>query len=103
MGWAARIASHIDSTNTNSFLIQQVTLSAFFADAPTRVLTHCAVLGPAFFSAALYGLLGAIMLYVSPSRAVLRPKFLAPLFITCDVISLAVQGAGGALGSGSSL
>jgi hypothetical protein len=57
-----------------------------------------AVLGPAFFSGALYGLLTTVMHYVDPKRALLRPRILVNIFIVCDIISLVIQAIGGAPG-----
>lgn len=54
------------------------------------------ILGPCFFSAGLYGLLGVIALHVAPSKAFFGPKKLAAAFVVVDLVCIAVQGAGGA-------
>lgn len=58
--------------------------------------------GPAFFSAAIYFTLARITTYLGREYSRLPPKAYYYIFIPCDLVSLALQGAGGGLSSTSS-
>ncbi|KFY24032.1 hypothetical protein V493_05479 [Pseudogymnoascus sp. VKM F-4281 (FW-2241)] len=60
------------------------------------VVLTCA---PVLFCAAIYICLGRIVIICGPEMSRLRPTWYTPIFLTCDVISLALQGAGGAITS----
>lgn len=60
------------------------------------------IVGPSFFSAALYILLGRIIGDVAPHNSKLSAKALWWLFIAADFVSLTTQGIGGGIaGSGA--
>ncbi|KAF3763300.1 RTA1-domain-containing protein [Cryphonectria parasitica EP155] len=80
VGWAARLYSSRCSYNGNAFLAQEVTL----------------IIAPVFFSAALYVLLGRLIIGLGRSSSMLSPKMYTIVFCTCDVVSLVVQAVGGA-------
>jgi hypothetical protein len=54
-------------------------------------------LAPAFFAAAIYFSLARIVLTFGAEYSRISPKNIPRIFITCDVISLILQGTGGAL------
>ncbi|KAL2844061.1 RTA1 like protein-domain-containing protein [Aspergillus pseudoustus] len=84
LGYAARILFHDDPFNFDWFLMNLISLS----------------LGPVFFCAALYFLLGRIVVvYNGEDISRLRPKMYATFFISCDAIALVMQSAGGAITS----
>ncbi|KIW84882.1 hypothetical protein Z517_00270 [Fonsecaea pedrosoi CBS 271.37] len=58
-------------------------------------------IGPVFFCAAIYVLLAQIVKYISLSSSRFAPKYFYWIFIPCDIISLALQAAGGGLSSSS--
>jgi RTA1 like protein len=59
----------------------------------------CLTIAPAFFSAGIYFCLSDIVKYVSVEASRIPPSAYARIFIPCDLISLALQGAGGGLAS----
>lgn len=83
IGWASRTWSSKCPYNSDAFLAQEVTL----------------IIAPVFFSAALYVLLGLLIIGLGRSSSLLSAKWYTIVFCTCDVISLVVQAAGGAMAS----
>ncbi|KAJ5544521.1 hypothetical protein N7535_007080 [Penicillium sp. DV-2018c] len=59
----------------------------------------CLTIGPAFISASIYICLGRIVLAYGESISRLRPRTYTIVFILCDLISLLLQAAGGAITS----
>ncbi len=55
----------------------------------------CIILAPVFLAAGIYLLLKHTALTISPALSPLRPHLYTHIFITCDVLSLVLQGAGG--------
>lgn len=82
-GYVGRILAHGNPFKKDYYLLQIVVLT-------------CA---PVLFCAAIYICLGRIVVICGPEKSRLRPGWYTPIFLTCDVISLALQGAGGALTS----
>lgn len=83
VGWGARTYSAKCPYNHNAFLAQEVTL----------------IIAPVFFSAALYVLLGQLIVRLGPRSSLLTARWYAIIFCTCDVASLVVQAIGGAKAS----
>ncbi|KAL4939083.1 hypothetical protein BDV06DRAFT_231281 [Aspergillus oleicola] len=84
IGYAARVLFHDDPFNFDYFLMNLICLS----------------LGPVFFCAAIYFLLGRIVIaYHGEDISRLRPRTYAIFFVSCDVIALIMQSAGGAITS----
>lgn len=65
---------------------------------PSRYLI-CLTIAPAFFTAAIYLCLGRIVIVYGEDISRLRPRTYTIIFITCDVIALILQAAGGAITS----
>jgi hypothetical protein len=59
----------------------------------------CLTIGPAFISASIYICLGRIVVVYGESISRLRPRTYTAVFILCDLISLLLQAAGGAITS----
>lgn len=57
------------------------------------------IIAPVFFSAALYVLLGKLILDLGPRSSMISAKWYAIVFCTCDILSLVVQAIGGAQAS----
>jgi RTA1 like protein len=70
-----------DSSQQFSFIIQLTSLT----------------LAPVFFAAAIYFSLARIVITFGAENSRIPPKYIPRIFITCDVISLILQAAGGAL------
>ncbi|KAL4996672.1 RTA1 like protein-domain-containing protein [Aspergillus recurvatus] len=84
LGYVARILFHDDPFNFDYFLMNLI----------------CLGLGPVFFCAALYFLLGRIVvIYHGEDISRLRPRNYAVVFISCDVVALVLQSIGGAMTS----
>jgi hypothetical protein len=54
-------------------------------------------IAPAFFSAAIYLTLKKAVIVFGQRFSRLRPAWYAYIFVTCDIISIILQGAGGAI------
>ncbi|KAH8919195.1 RTA1-domain-containing protein [Atractiella rhizophila] len=81
VGWVSRVRAHFSLYNDGPFIAQTTTL----------------IIAPVFFSAALYILLGYIIIEVGIEHSLLKPKLYGAIFISCDLISLVLQGTGGGL------
>ncbi|KAJ5641544.1 hypothetical protein N7490_005544 [Penicillium lividum] len=82
LGYIGRIMIHSNPFNFSSFLLYLV----------------CLTIAPAFFSAAIYICLGKIII-IYGAMARFSPQTYTIFFVTCDVISLVLQAAGGAIAS----
>ena len=83
VGYTARIELHINDFNNNFFIIYLVGLT----------------IGPALFSAAIYLCLARIIAVYGNNVSWLSPRFITCFFVACDLVSLVLQAAGGALAS----
>ncbi|KAI0837055.1 RTA1-domain-containing protein [Hypoxylon sp. FL0890] len=83
IGWAGRTWSSECPYNRNAFLMQITTL----------------IIGPVFFTAALYVLLGMFIEVLGREYSLLSARMYTIVFMTCDIISLVVQAVGGAMAS----
>jgi hypothetical protein len=52
---------------------------------------------PAFLTAGIYLLLKQLTLSLQPRLSPLKPSFYTPIFVSCDILAILLQGAGGAL------
>ena len=59
----------------------------------------CLTIAPAFFTAAIYICLGRIVIVYGEDISRIRPRTYTILFVTCDIIALVLQAAGGAITS----
>ncbi|RDH28686.1 RTA1 like protein-domain-containing protein [Aspergillus welwitschiae] len=83
IGWAARTWSALCPYNMEPFKIQIATL----------------IIAPTFFTAGIYIILGRLIRFFGTESSLLSPRMYLWIFCTCDLISLIVQAAGGALAS----
>ena len=79
IGYAGRIIMHSNAWSTAGFEMQ----------------ICCLILAPSFFAAAIYLNLKDIVRGLGPQFSIIRPKLYPWIFITCDLISLILQAAGG--------
>ncbi|KAF9041080.1 RTA1-domain-containing protein [Hymenopellis radicata] len=87
-GWAGRFWSSFDDTKDSPFMLQIVTT----------------IIGPTPFLAANFIIFGAIVRIMGQGYSRLSPRYYSIIFVSCDVISLVVQGAGGGIAaSGNTL
>lgn len=84
-GWMARTWSSKCAYNKIAFLLQITTL----------------VVAPIFVAAAIYVALASLIRTVGQQYSVIRPKLYLWIFLVVDVLSLVIQGGGGALASGA--
>ncbi|KAL2698061.1 hypothetical protein AAEP93_010771 [Penicillium crustosum] len=71
---------------------------------PYIMQTLCLLLAPALLAASIYMLLGRIILVLqAESHSILKKKWLTKIFVTGDVMSFLLQGAGGGIQSSGSL
>ncbi|KAH8927907.1 RTA1-domain-containing protein [Atractiella rhizophila] len=81
VGWISRIFSNNNPYDDAPFIAQAMTL----------------IIAPVFFSAALYVLLGFIIVELGVQHSALKPKLYGAIFVSCDLVSLVLQGTGGGL------
>lgn len=84
-GYLTRSLAVYDDTNPVYFLIQIISITV----------------APAFTMAAIYYLLGKLIVVHGRTYSLLKPIWYSYIFILCDVISLGIQAAGGAMAAGS--
>lgn len=100
VGYAARISMHANIFDFNRFLML-VTFFFMLCSVEhhltrTRYLIVLTI-APCFFTAAIYLTLTRLIVLHGPHLARFKPRIYTIVFITWDVISLALQGAGGGL------
>ncbi|KAH8690283.1 putative RTA1 domain protein [Talaromyces proteolyticus] len=83
IGYVARVQMHYNPFTQNPFLMYLV----------------CLTIAPAFLSAAIYLCLSRIIIAYGESISYFRPRTYTVLFITCDIIALLLQAAGGGIAS----
>ncbi|KAL2128811.1 hypothetical protein VTI74DRAFT_8604 [Chaetomium olivicolor] len=81
LGYAGRVMMYYNPFNFASFMIQIV----------------CITTGPLYYCAAVYVTLSLAINYFGPSLSRFKPQLFYYIFIPCDLVSLALQAAGGAL------
>lgn len=64
-------------------------------DAGFEMQICCLILAPSFFAAALYLTLKDMVRAIGPQFSPIKPRLYPWIFISCDLLSLILQGAGG--------
>lgn len=80
-GYSGRIWYNINSDNSHAYIMQ----------------SGCITIAPCFLMAGIYNILGQLVLIYGNQFSALRPRKYTRIFITCDVIAVLVQSAGGGL------
>ncbi|GJE86182.1 RTA1 domain-containing protein [Phanerochaete sordida] len=83
LGWAGRLWSNRNINNQNAFMTQ----------------ITCTIIAPTPFLAAIFILFAALSTRLGPSYGRLTPVWYSRIFLTCDIIALAIQGTGGGIAS----
>lgn len=83
LGYMGRVMANSDPFDMTAFLIQ----------------ICCLTFGPAFFAAGIYLCLSRIVSIYGADISRLRPIRYTQIFISCDFVSLVLQGAGGGMAS----
>ncbi|KAF8919304.1 RTA1 like protein-domain-containing protein [Mucidula mucida] len=86
LGWSGRLWSSFSPTLQDPYMIQIV----------------CTIIGPTPLVAANFIILGAIIRILGPMYSRLGPRNYSRVFLSCDIISLVVQGAGGGIAASAS-
>lgn len=68
-----------------------------FGNAGFNIQICCLTIAPAFFAAGVYLTLKHIVICFGEEHSYLKPKYYTWLFISCDLVSLILQGAGGGI------
>ncbi|KAE8451356.1 hypothetical protein EG329_003985 [Mollisiaceae sp. DMI_Dod_QoI] len=66
-----------------------------WSDAGFEAQICCLIIAPSFFAAALYLTLKDMVRAIGPQYSPIKPIFYPWIFISCDLLSLILQGAGG--------
>ncbi|KAJ5182594.1 hypothetical protein N7492_000210 [Penicillium capsulatum] len=83
LGYLGRIMVHNDPFSFDAFLLYLI----------------CLTIAPAFFTAGIYLCLGRIVAVYGTEYSRLKPRTYTYIFVSCDIISLILQAAGGAITS----
>ncbi|KAJ5241212.1 RTA1-domain-containing protein [Penicillium citrinum] len=83
VGYVGRVMMHDNPFSFNAFLVYLI----------------CLTIAPAFFTAAIYICLGRIVIVYGEDISRIRPRTYTIIFVTCDIIALILQAAGGAITS----
>ncbi|KIV96083.1 hypothetical protein PV10_03663 [Exophiala mesophila] len=86
IGYSGRIIMYMNPFSFTGFMMQ----------------ICCITFAPVFFCAAIYITLTKIVNHLGPKYSRLPPKAYYWIFLPCDIVSLALQGAGGGLSTDSS-
>lgn len=86
IGYSGRIMMYMNPFSFTGFMMQ----------------ICCITFAPVFFCAAIYITLTKIVNHLGPKYSRLPPKAYYWIFLPCDIVSLALQGAGGGLSTDSS-
>ncbi|KAK0201373.1 RTA1 like protein-domain-containing protein [Desarmillaria ectypa] len=86
LGWSGRFWSSISPGLSNPFMIQ----------------ITATIIGPTPLVAANFLILGAIIRILGPVYSRLSPRAYSIIFVSCDIVSLVVQGGGGGIASSAS-
>ncbi|KAK0185462.1 RTA1-like protein [Armillaria mellea] len=86
LGWSGRFWSSISPSLSNPFMIQ----------------ITATIIGPTPLVAANFIILGAIIRILGPVYSRLSPKAYSIIFVSCDILSLVIQGGGGGIASSAS-
>ena len=70
-----------------------------FSDLGFKMNVVLLTFAPAFYAAAIYATLAQICLALAPELSRLRPRLYTRIFISCDVVSIILQAAGGGIAS----
>ncbi|KAF2729137.1 RTA1-domain-containing protein [Polyplosphaeria fusca] len=84
LGYIGRLMMHNNPWSATAFKIQVI----------------CLVLSPACLAAGIYLTLKHIVLALGPEMSRLKPHLYTWIFIGCDVVSILIQAAGGAIAAG---
>lgn len=94
------ILNHTRSLKSNSYAgyIARILLwQNPFSDAGFKMNVVLLTFAPAFFTAGIYLLLKQFCLTFGPQFSRLRPHLYTYIFISCDILSIILQGSGGSL------
>ncbi|KAK0492326.1 RTA1 like protein-domain-containing protein [Armillaria luteobubalina] len=86
LGWSGRFWSSISPSLSNPFMIQ----------------ITATIIGPTPLVAANFIILGAIIRILGPAYSRLSPRAYSIIFVSCDILSLVIQGGGGGIASSAS-
>ena len=85
IGYSGRVLLHNNPFSSAGFETQITTL----------------IISPAFFSAAIYLVLKHLVLCFGPEYSRVSPRYYTWIFISCDIFTLVIQGAGGGVAATS--
>ncbi|SPQ24693.1 6e80bec3-ca3f-4ba2-afb5-8579566786a1 [Thermothielavioides terrestris] len=86
IGYIGRVMMYYNPFNFSAFMLQII----------------CVTTVPVYYCAALYVTLALAVNHFSPALSRFNPRLFYSLFIPCDLVSLALQAAGGGLSTSSS-
>ncbi|VUG19948.1 DEBR0S6_03994g1_1 [Brettanomyces bruxellensis] len=81
LGYSSRVWSHYNLNNFDAYVMQFV----------------CITLAPCFLMAGIYFILAQLTVVMGQAFSILRPMQYSLIFIICDLISIVLQAAGGAM------
>ncbi|KAF9260770.1 RTA1-domain-containing protein [Marasmius fiardii PR-910] len=87
LGWVGRLWSNQNIVDEDPFMMQRV------------YLICCLIIGPTPLLAANFVIFGRLVELLGHGFSRLRPKLYTWIFLSCDIVSLIIQGAAGGLAS----
>ena len=72
-----------------------------FSEVGFNIQICCLTIAPAFITAGIYLTLKHIVICFGEQHSYLKPKYYTWIFISCDIVSLILQGAGGGIAATS--
>ncbi|KAJ7238139.1 RTA1-like protein [Mycena haematopus] len=87
VGWSGRLWSSFSPSFSNPFMMQYVITSTIIAPTPLIAVN--------------FVLLSRIVTRLGPCYSRLTPRWYTIIFVTCDIVALVIQGAGGGIASSS--
>ncbi|KAK1222802.1 Envelope glycoprotein gp160 [Marasmius sp. AFHP31] len=104
LGWVGRLWSNQSLRNGDAFMMQSVSSPSFSRLTltflqPVTLRICCLIIGPTPLLAANFVIFGRLVTLLGTEYSRLRPNLYSYIFLGCDIVSLALQGAGGGFAS----
>jgi hypothetical protein len=99
VGYTGRVLAYSDlySEVSSSPRAYVIVVTANTCQPPFFMQIICLTIAPAFLAAGIYLCLSQIVNVFGPEASRISPRFYPIIFVTCDFLSLVLQGAGGAI------
>jgi hypothetical protein len=99
VGYTGRILAydHVYREVSYNFRAYIIAITANTQQSPFFMQIICLTVAPAFLAAGIYLCLSQVVSVIGPKNSRISPRFYPLIFVTCDFLSLVLQGAGGGI------